>query len=104
MKKPEVVVGQVYLAKVSGTLQRVKIDRCGYVQSRISGGHLAGNAEPRWRGITRWYATNLKTGRTIVVKSAQRLRPICGCTDLRCPGCNAPRTDKERRFPFHFAN
>jgi hypothetical protein len=29
-----------------------------------------------WRNVTRWEAKNLKTGRTIVIKSAQRLRPL----------------------------
>ncbi|MFA6168528.1 MAG: hypothetical protein WC700_18025 [Gemmatimonadaceae bacterium] len=55
MKKTEIEIGQVYLAKVSGEVQRVKITGvCTY------GG---------------WLARNLATGREIRIKTAARLRP-----------------------------
>ena len=54
MKKNEVKVGHVYVAKVSGQLAPVRIDS---VHSR--GG---------------WNATNTKTGKRVHIRSAQRLR------------------------------
>jgi hypothetical protein len=67
MKKADVQVGNEYLAKVSGKLQRVRVTR-----ERTHDQH----AGPRGVRTTRWEAKNLKTGRTIVIKSAQRLRPL----------------------------
>ncbi len=68
MKEADVMVGQEYLAKVSGTLQRVRVTRVYkrlvYSPSRF--GNL--------RSVTHWDAKNLATGRTITIKSAQRLR------------------------------
>jgi len=73
MKKADIEVGAVYLARVSGTLQRVKIARkietTAYNYSRYSG-------EAEYRNVTRWEAKNLATGRAILIKSAQRLRRI----------------------------
>jgi hypothetical protein len=61
MKKAEVEVGGVYLAKVSGVLTLVKIEE-----------------ETRGKGLrttrTWWRATNLKTKREITIRSAMRLR------------------------------
>jgi len=54
MKKAEVEVGGVYIAKVSGEIVRVRIDR----ESPYGG----------------WDATNLRTKRRIRIRSAQRLR------------------------------
>jgi len=54
MKKNEVKVGGVYVAKVSGMLVRVRI-----------------NGPSPYGG---WDATNTATGRRIRIKSAQRLR------------------------------
>jgi hypothetical protein len=54
MKKNEVRIGAVYLAKVSGALTQVRI-----ASECMSGG---------------WYAVNLATGRTIRIRSAARLR------------------------------
>ena len=53
MKKLDVQIGGTYAAKVSDRLVAVRIDRENY-----SGG---------------WDATNLRTGRAIRVRSAQRL-------------------------------
>jgi hypothetical protein len=54
MKKHEITLGGVYVAKVSGRLTRVRIDR----ESPHGG----------------WDATNIETGRAIRVRSAARLR------------------------------
>ena len=54
MKKREVQLGGVYLAKVSGRIVPVRVDR-----EALRGG---------------WHATNLATGRVIHLRSAQRLR------------------------------
>lgn len=54
MKKAEVQIGGVYVAKVSGHLTTVRIDR----ESPYGG----------------WDATNVATGRSIRVRSAARLR------------------------------
>ena len=54
MKKAEVSLGHIYIAKVSGKLTRIRLDRvCEY------GG---------------WLATNLVTNREVRVRSAARLR------------------------------
>lgn len=54
MRKQDVVIGNTYIAKVSGKLARVRIDR-----ECICGG---------------WDATNTETGRAVHVKTAARLR------------------------------
>lgn len=54
MKKNEVKIGEVYVAKVSDRLTEVRID-----STHTHGG---------------WNATNIRTGKRIRVKSAQRLR------------------------------
>jgi len=54
MKRAEVQIGKVYLAKVSNRLVQVRID-----------------GENRYGG---WDATNLATGKRVRIKSAQRLR------------------------------
>lgn len=55
MRKRDVQVGGTYEAKVSNSLVTVRIDR----ELPITGG---------------WQGTNTKTGRTVRIKSAQRLR------------------------------
>ncbi len=54
MKKSDVAIGATYIAKVSGRLATVRIDR----ESPHGG----------------WEATNAETGRSVRIKSAQRLR------------------------------
>jgi len=66
MKAAEVKIGGVYLAKVSGRLVHLRIDRTDESLSIRYGGR-------RSRRQT-WYATNLDTGREVFVKSATRLR------------------------------
>jgi hypothetical protein len=72
MKKANVKVGETYLAKVSGRLQRVKVLR--EVSSYREVGRYALGKHTRLS--TEWDATNIATGRTIRIKSAQRLRPL----------------------------
>ena len=63
MKMKEVVVGQTYLARISGNLVRVRIDA---------------EIERRTFKATRtgWRATNLATGREVTIKSASKLRSV----------------------------
>jgi hypothetical protein len=60
MRANEVVVGQVYLAALSTGVVPVRIERQVLLGVRL-----------RRRA---WEATNLATGRRILIKSAQRLR------------------------------
>lgn len=67
MKKAEIEVGGKYIAKVSNKLAVVKITN-----------------ENRYGG---WDATNVKTGRAVRIRSAQRLRrPAGGMYVLACNG------------------
>jgi len=61
MRKDDVKVGGIYLAKVSG--KRIKV--------RIDSVHTQGLS-----GRTFWQATNLATGRTVTIRSAQRLSEV----------------------------
>ena len=54
MRKSEVSLGKVYIVKVSGTLQKVRLDRL----SPYGG----------------WYGTNLRTHREIRIYTAGKLR------------------------------
>jgi hypothetical protein len=56
MKKQEVQIGATYIAKVSGVLATVRIDR----ESPYGG----------------WHGTNLATGREIRIRGAARLRRL----------------------------
>jgi hypothetical protein len=71
MLKKDVVVGQVYVAKISGKLTRVRID--SEVESRTIGeGGYSGRPKRKIGGG--WMATNLNTGRQVRIKSAAKLR------------------------------
>jgi len=56
MRKSEVLIGAVYIAKVSGKLARVRVDRV----SELGG----------------WDATNTETGRKVHIRGAMRLRRL----------------------------
>ena len=56
MKKQDVSIGATYIAKVSGVLAKVRIDR----ESPYGG----------------WHGTNLTTGREIRIRGAARLRRL----------------------------
>jgi hypothetical protein len=69
MKKADVVIGGVYVVKVSGWETPVRIDRV----SPYGG----------------WEGTNIKTGRRIRIKSAQRLRRRYDSVQSPAPGSAA---------------
>ena len=63
MKRCDVRVGGIYIAKISGRLCRVRLDD--------ENEHTAwGNG----RQTTYWLATNLETGRSVKIHSAAKLR------------------------------
>lgn len=70
MKKDQVQVGKVYAAKVSGAVVPVRI-----------------TAE-KWQGDRHvgWVGTNVRTGKTVRIKTAQRLRNEVGPTPPTPPG------------------
>lgn len=59
MLKKDVKIGGVYVAKVSNKLTQVRIDSAD---------------ESARDGRTKWWATNLRTGRAIRIHSAAKLR------------------------------
>lgn len=61
MKNSEVVIGGVFVAKISNKLVRVRIDR------EISRVGLRTSRKG-------WQATNLTTGRQVMIKSGAKLR------------------------------
>jgi hypothetical protein len=72
MKKVDVEIDGQYIAKVSGELATVKI-----IGESVHGG---------------WVATNVKTGRRIRIRSAQRLRaPAGGKYVITCTGASEKR-------------
>lgn len=71
MKKAEIVVGGIYVAKVSGKLTKVRVDEIREVDRQcMSGGlrSLEGKTE------TRYDVTNLTTGRQTTFRSAAKFR------------------------------
>ena len=88
MKKNEVKVGGMYVAKVSDKLVTVRIDSA----------HSKGG----------WHATNTATGKRIRIKSAQRLRGVPGgrkkkaeiteATDEKAEAPNKAATKKPKRI------
>lgn len=68
MIKTEVSIGKTYLAKVSGKLCRVRLDR----ERNFPATGLAYGS--RRKAIGGWFATNLETGREIVIRTAAKLR------------------------------
>lgn len=73
MKKNEVVVGETYLARVSGRLVPVRVDRARVVSTHHRN-RFSGLTDQRER--TLWDCTNTRTGREITVRSAQRFRGV----------------------------
>ena len=65
MKQTQVLIGAVYTAKVSGTIQQVRIER-----AVASGG---------------WEARNVGTNRAVRIKSARRLRKAVGAPASAAP-------------------
>ena len=89
MKKKEVEVGGVYVAKVSGKVVDVRID-----SEHQNGG---------------WTATNLATKKQVRIKSAQRLRGKAGkvkgapVSKKDAPASKAPKTVKKADTAKHAA-
>ena len=80
MKKNEVKIGRLYVAKVSDKLVTVRID------STHSGGG--------------WNATNTATGKRIRIKSARRLRGVAGGRKKKAePTEAAVATDEKAKAP-----
>jgi hypothetical protein len=69
MKRDQVQLGKVYAVKVSGTVQPVRIQR--ERDSRLKAAYGSGRVTERHGG---WDGVNLKTGRTIRISSAAKLR------------------------------
>jgi len=69
MKAKDVVIGETYVAKVSGRLVAVRIDR-------EAGGHCGRNGRYMFAG---WYAVNTETGRDVRIRTAGRLRGPASC-------------------------
>lgn len=68
MKQSDVVIGSTYLARVSGNLVSVRVDRV----RKLGGTEGTGYYTRKWS--TDYSCTNLATGRT-VIKTASALRP-----------------------------
>jgi hypothetical protein len=82
VKKQDVRTGATYLAKVSGQVVPVKI------------------VQEKWRGDqhTGWVGTNTETGRSVYIKSAQRLRALVRGAEGEAP---AKATKIEPPVPAH---
>ena len=83
MKKAEIKVGGVYIAKVSGKLTTVRVDAIQTVtkQSR----NYLGNAT--YKDSTAYDVTNLRTGRTTTFRSAAKFRSEAKSGDgFKMPG------------------
>lgn len=70
MRVQDIHVGKYYAATVSGYMVTVKITYAYMADSRCG---------TRYRRMRRWRAINLRTGREVTIKSAQRLRREIPC-------------------------
>ncbi len=68
MLKRDVRIGQTY--RINHTSGRVDV--------RITGSREVSGYGVNARQTTRWDAVNLKTGRTLTIKSAAKLQPLSG--------------------------
>src|SRR5208282_6468777 len=73
VKKVDVVIGQKYVAKISGKLTVVRLDR-----QVIQGG---------------WYATNVSTGRRVRIRTAARLRRAASFEEKLSAARSKPAAD-----------
>ncbi len=78
MLKSQIVVGGVYVAKVSGNLVQVRVDA---IRNRFMGG-------PMGKDRTCYDVTNLKTGRKVTFRSAQKFRAPAATKANRTPQQN----------------
>lgn len=73
-KKADVAVGDVWIAKVSGRLTRVRVDA---IREDGTGRHKGYTLDGKGKGYaqaTRYVVTNLATGRTTTFRSAVKFR------------------------------
>ena len=90
MKGNDIKVGGVYTAKVSGTVQRV----------RVAAAVERFGPPPDYRARDTWQCVNLATGRAVLVRSAQRFRaevPPLLNADGHSPACDDHRCVAECR-------
>jgi hypothetical protein len=73
MKSNEVKVGETYVAKVSGNLTHVRLDSIEEIPGRKANA-LAYSGRRSIRARTRYLCTNLRTGRQVSFRSAQKFR------------------------------
>jgi hypothetical protein len=73
MKLKDIAVGNRYHAKVSGRLQVVRVTDLKEIPP------AAWSTRKAWRTLI--HAVNEATGRTITIRSAQRLRPLSDRSD-----------------------
>lgn len=73
MKKSEIKVGSVYIAKVSGKLVPVKI-----LEEKTSQSTQWVMGQPKRRSTTWWLGLNTRTGFEVRIKSAAKLRKEVG--------------------------
>lgn len=71
MKKTDIAVGSEYLAKVSGKMVLVKVDE---IKDEVVGVRQSYLGKSVRRQATRYYVTNLSTGRKLVFRSASKFR------------------------------
>ena len=72
MKKNEIVVGGVYIAKVSNKLTKVRVDSITDNEGRSYGGVLGNRV--MYKATTSYGVTNLTTGRKTSFRSATKFR------------------------------
>lgn len=72
MKATDIKVGGVYLAKVNGTIARVRVDSIDVREGRSYTTALGTRGSVR--GSTSYQVTNLRTGRRTTFRSAVKLR------------------------------
>lgn len=73
MLKAQIVQDGVYYAMVSGNLVQVRVDEIVETEQRNYTGRTFGT-KVTFKAQTRYRCTNLKTNRTIIVRSAARFR------------------------------
>lgn len=88
MKKSEIQIGSIYIAKVSGKLTRVRVDAIRDYCAPVFG------KEGRWE--KRYDVTNLATGRKTTFRSAAKFRCLYADKSIvgastNCPYCGQNR-------------
>lgn len=76
MKKTEIAVGGLYIAKVGNNITTVRVDAIREVAGHVSGGSYAGWTSAARKVVTKtlYDVTNMKTGRKTTFRSATKFR------------------------------